>query len=54
MRLPLEPILHVKPRYYRWHVDPDVEWTETNTDYACLDWKIPLSQAALVLVDVWD
>lgn len=47
-------ILHVKPRYYRWHVDPGEEWLEKNTDYACLDWEIPMSQAALVLVDVWD
>ena len=45
--------LSVKPRYYRWHVDPGIEWLETNTGYATLDWKIPLSQAALVLVDVW-
>lgn len=46
--------LHVKPRYYRWHVDPGVEWVETNTGYAQLEWSIPLSQAAIVLVDVWD
>jgi len=45
--------LHIKPRYYRWHVDPGVEWTEANTRYAHLDWKIPISQAAIVLVDVW-
>jgi nicotinamidase-related amidase len=46
--------LHVRPRYHRWHVDPGVEWIETNTAYAHLDWTIPLNQAALVLVDVWD
>jgi nicotinamidase-related amidase len=45
--------LHIHPRYHRWFVDPGVEWTETNTGYASLDWKIPLSQSALVLVDVW-
>ena len=45
--------LHLKPRYHRWHVDPGVEWLETNTHAAYLDWKIPLSQCALVLVDVW-
>ncbi len=49
-----EACLHIKPRYYRWHVDPGVEWVETNTDHATLDWTIPLSQTALVLVDVWD
>ncbi|MBC8869741.1 MAG: isochorismatase family protein [Planctomycetes bacterium] len=47
-------ILHVKPRYYRWHVDVGEEWLEKNTGYACLEWDIPMSQAALVLVDVWD
>ena len=46
-------ILHIKPRYHRWHVDPGVEWVETNTGYATLDWRIPLSQVAIVLVDVW-
>lgn len=45
--------LHVKPRYHRWHVDPGVEWLEANTGYASLDWTIPLSQTAVVLVDVW-
>ncbi len=46
--------IQVNPRYYRWHVDPGVEWIEPNTGYATLDWKIPMDQAALVLVDVWD
>jgi len=50
----MERSLHIKPRYYRWHVDPGVEWIETNTGYAQLDWEIPISQAALVMVDVWD
>jgi nicotinamidase-related amidase len=45
--------ISVSPRYHRWHVDPGVEWLETNTGYATLDWNIPLSQTALVLVDVW-
>lgn len=45
--------LSIKPRYHRWHVDPGVEWLEKNTAYATLDWNIPLSQTALVLVDVW-
>jgi len=50
----MEKVLRVSPRYHRWHVDPGVEWVESNTGHACLDWEIPLSQAALVLVDVWD
>ncbi|HLU88380.1 MAG TPA: isochorismatase family protein [Cyclobacteriaceae bacterium] len=45
--------LNIRPRYYRWHVDPGVEWLETNTGYAYLDWSIPMPQVALVLVDVW-
>jgi nicotinamidase-related amidase len=48
-----EKQLRIKPRYHRWHVDPGVEWLETNTGYANLDWAIPLSQTALVLLDVW-
>jgi nicotinamidase-related amidase len=46
--------LIIKPRYHRWHVDPGVDWVETNTGYATLDWTIPVPQAAIVLVDVWD
>lgn len=45
--------LTIHPRYYRWHVDPGVEWLETNTNYATLNWTIPVSQVAVVLVDVW-
>ena len=46
--------LHLRPRYYRWHVDPGIDWVETNTGYGYLEWDIPLHQTALVLVDVWD
>lgn len=52
-RDPKPKFLNIKPRYHRWHVDPGVEWLETNTGYATLDWSIPLAQTALVLVDVW-
>ena len=45
--------VEIKPRYYRWHVNEGQEWTEANTGYANLDWKIPVSQTAIVLVDVW-
>ena len=47
-------VIRISPRYYRWHVDPGVDWVETNTEYAHLDWTIPIDQTALVLVDVWD
>jgi nicotinamidase-related amidase len=50
---PSPKVLKIKPRYHRWHVDPGVDWLEKNTSYAHLDWAIPLSQSALVLVDVW-
>ena len=50
----MEKSLHIRPRYYRWHVNPGVDWVEKNTGYAKLDWEIPLPQVALVLVDVWD
>jgi isochorismatase family protein len=46
--------IRISPRYYRWHVDEGVEWVETHTAHAQLDWAIPLNRAALVLVDVWD
>lgn len=45
--------LSLKPRYHRWHVDPGVEWREANTHSALLNWDIPVSQTALILVDVW-
>ena len=44
--------LHVKPRYHRWHVNEGAEWLELNTGHANLDWNIPVSQCALVLLDV--
>jgi len=49
-----EKTLDIKPRYYRWYVEPGEQWVEKNTGYARLDWEIPLAQVALVLVDVWD
>ena len=45
--------ISIQPRYHRWYVDPGVEWLETNTGYATLDWTIPISRTALILVDVW-
>ncbi len=45
--------LRISPRYHRWHVDPGVEWLESNTTYDYLDWEIPVENTALVLLDVW-
>lgn len=52
--VPGDRILTIHPRFYRWYPDEGEEWLETNTDYATLEWKIPVSNVALVLVDVWE
>ncbi len=49
-----EAAIRLRPRYHRWHVDPGVDWIESNTTYAHLDWTIPRDQCALVLLDVWN
>ncbi len=49
----LMSVLKISPRYYRWHVDPGVEWSEANTAYDTLDWEIPLEQATIVALDTW-
>jgi nicotinamidase-related amidase len=54
LRRTAERTLHIGPRYYRWLVEPGDRWSEKNTGYGHLDWEIPLSQAAIVLVDMWD
>lgn len=46
--------IQLRARYHRWHVDPGVDWIESNTEYAHLDWTIPRAQCALVLLDVWN
>ncbi len=46
-------LLHIRPRYHRWHVDQGVEWLESNTTYNNLDWSIPTSKIGIVMVDVW-
>ena len=50
----LVPSFTIQPRYHRWHVDVGVKWNETNTGYATLNWSIPRSRVAIVLIDVWD
>ena len=47
-------VLHVRPRYFRLYTDPGVELAEENFRYRELDWKIPIEQAALVSLDVWN
>jgi nicotinamidase-related amidase len=50
----MESRLHIRPQYFRLYVDPGVEPAERNYRYRELDWRIPLAQAALVCVDVWN
>ncbi len=45
--------LHIQARYARLGVDDGVELAERNYQYADLDWRFPLTQAALVCLDVW-
>lgn len=49
-----EKTIRFRPRYHRWHVDPGVDWVESNTTHAHLDWTVPRDQCALVLLDVWN
>lgn len=46
--------VYLQPRYYRRLTDPGVEMLEANCRHAELDWEVPLSEMALVCVDVWD
>ena len=46
--------IHLRPRYHRWHVDPGVEWVESNTSHAHLQWTFERRHCALVLLDVWN
>lgn len=45
--------IHIHPRYIRMFTDPGVEMRETNYRYRKLDWRLPLSETALVCFDVW-
>ena len=46
--------IHIKPRYYRLFTDPGVEMAEANYRHRHLDWRMPLSEAALICLDVWN
>ncbi len=46
--------IRIRPRYFRLYTDPGVELAEENFRHKELDWRIPLSQAALVSLDVWN
>jgi len=46
--------LSIRPRYCRLYTDAGVELAEENFLHAELDWQMPLSQAALISLDVWN
>lgn len=46
--------IHIRPRYYRLFTDAGVEMAEANYSHRELNWEMPLSEAALVSVDVWN
>ena len=47
-------IIHVRPRYFRLCTDAGVELAEENFRYNELDWQMPLNEAALICLDVWN
>jgi nicotinamidase-related amidase len=46
--------IRITPRYCRRYTDPGVERLEVNCRHAELDWQMPLAEAALLCLDVWD
>ena len=46
--------LHISPRYCRLYTDPGIGLAEENFQYTELDWEIPLAEAALISLDVWN
>ena len=51
---PNDRTLPIHPRYFRLYTDPGVELAEANFRYRKLNWQIPLHQAALISLDVWN
>lgn len=46
--------IHLQPRYYRLHTEQGTTMAEANYRHAQLDWHAPISDFALVLIDVWN
>ncbi|HZO88499.1 MAG TPA: isochorismatase family protein [Chthonomonadaceae bacterium] len=51
---PESPVLSLPCRYYRVYTDPEVPCDECNFHYVERALPVPVAQAALVLVDVWN
>ena len=45
------PLIH--PRYYSFLADREEDSFERNGKYVEMEWRVPVHQSALVLVDVW-
>jgi len=52
--MPAKDTIHIHPRYYRLFTDPGVDMAVENYSYDELDWDMPLTEAALVCLDVWN
>ena len=49
-----DKIIHIRPRYCPRFTDENTENLEANYHQTELDWQIPLANAALVCVDLWN
>ena len=49
-----ERAIRLRPRYYRLFAEQGVEAAEASYRYAELEWPVPLDEAALVCLDVWN
>lgn len=47
-------VIHLHPRYYRLFTDQGVEMAEKNFVHRELAWRLPLREAALVCLDIWN
>ncbi len=46
--------VHIRPRYCRLYTTAGIELAEENFQYSHLDWRLPLAEAALISLDVWN
>ncbi len=47
-------VVNIQPRYYRLFTDPGIEMAVENYSYDELSWEMPLKEAALISLDVWN
>jgi len=46
--------IRLRPRYCRLYTDEGVELAEENVRHDDLEWNLPLGEAALISLDVWN